>query len=161
MILLLLEIFVIPGFGVVGISGILLIVMGLTLAMVRNIDFDFSFVPSNSIGNSFLMVTLAMVAPLAILIAFGQNIFDSTLFKKMAVKGELTADEGYSVKEEKLNHLIGKQGVAKTVLRPTGKVSIAHESYEASSETDFIMAEEAIEVYGIRGNYLLVRKIEA
>jgi membrane-bound serine protease (ClpP class) len=45
-ILLLVEIFVIPGFGVFGILGIIGILTGLTLGMIPNDAFDFTFVPS-------------------------------------------------------------------------------------------------------------------
>jgi len=47
--LLALEVFVIPGFGVAGVSGIVLIVAGLTLALVQNVVFDFSYSPSGEL----------------------------------------------------------------------------------------------------------------
>ena len=44
LVLLGLEIFVIPGFGIAGISGIVLIIAGLVLSLINNVDFDFSLV---------------------------------------------------------------------------------------------------------------------
>lgn len=155
-ILLLLEIFVIPGFGVAGIAGITCIITGLTLALVRNIDFDFSFVPSGSVAISFFMVTVAMALPLLLLLAFGQQIFNSTLFKKMGVEAEMTTAEGFSVKDSTLENLIGAKGTSATQLRPSGKVEINNELYDAIADGNFILKDSSIKVIAVRSAYLVV-----
>ncbi|MFN8310185.1 MAG: NfeD family protein [Chitinophagales bacterium] len=158
LILLMLEIFVIPGFGITGISGIVLIVVGLSLAMVRNIDLDFSNVPSSAFGNSILLVSICMFAPLALLLAFGQNIFHSPLLKKMSVHSEMKSTKGFSVKQENLNALIGRNATCITDLRPQGKIEIDTEIFEANSEGTFFEKGSEVKVTGSRGNYLVVKK---
>jgi hypothetical protein len=59
-------------------------------------------------------------------------------FRKMSVKSEMTSNEGFSVKESKLDLLVGKTAVAVTDLRPQGKVEIEDETYEANADGAFI-----------------------
>lgn len=155
-LLILLEIFVIPGFGITGISGIVLTVTGLTLALVRNIDFDFTFVPSGSLSLSFLLVTLAMALPLLLLITFGQKIFDSSIFKKMGVETEMRKTDGFSVRNHATQNLIGASGTAATHLRPAGKIEIDTERYDAVADGGFIEKDTEVNVIRVQGTYLIV-----
>lgn len=158
LVLIFLEIFVIPGFGIAGISGIVLTIGALTLALVRNINFDFTFVPSGSVAVSFLMVTVAMALPLILLIAFGQQIFSSTLFQKMSVATEMKTSEGFSVKDNALEALIGSTGVAVTDLRPAGKIELNGERYDVVTDGGFVVKDSVVKVIGLRSNYLVVEK---
>src|SRR5690606_31501641 len=54
--LIALEIFVIPGFGVAGISGIVMAVTGLTLSLLDNVVFDFSGVGDGEFLEALLIV---------------------------------------------------------------------------------------------------------
>jgi membrane-bound serine protease (ClpP class) len=158
LVLIFLEIFVILGFGIAGISGIVLTIGALTLALVRNINFDFTFVPSGSVAVSFLMVTVAMALPLILLIAFGQQIFSSTLFQKMSVATEMKTSEGFSVKDNVLEALIGSTGVAVTDLRPAGKIELNGERYDVVTDGGFVVKDSVVKIIGLRSNYLVVEK---
>jgi membrane-bound serine protease (ClpP class) len=158
-VLLLMEIFVIPGFGVAGIVGIALTIGGLTLALVRNVDFDFSPVSSNDIGRSFLMVTIAMIAPLIIIISFSKQMFGSSFFKRLAPTDNLSSKKGFSVQENNLAHLIGSEGVTITDLRPSGKATFDNARHEVISEGDFIPKDTRVKALKIQGNYLVVAVI--
>lgn len=158
-ILILLEIFVIPGFGVAGITGIVFTIMGLTLALVRNINFDFTFVPKGSFAMSFLMVTVAMAAPLLFLIAFGQKIFSSNTFKSMSVEAELTREAGFSVNTFNPSNLVGSIATSVTDLRPAGKVEIEGERYDVVTDGEFISKGTSVKVMRVQGTYLVVEKV--
>jgi membrane-bound serine protease (ClpP class) len=155
-VLLLMEIFVIPGFGVAGVVGIALTIGGLTLALVRNVDFDFSAVSTNEIGRSFLMVTIAMIAPLIIIVSFSKQMFGSSFFKRLAPTDKLSSKEGFSVQENSLVHLIGSEGITLTDLRPAGKATIDNTRHEVISEGDFVSKDTKVKVLKIQGNYLVV-----
>ncbi|MBL7778252.1 MAG: nodulation protein NfeD [Chitinophagales bacterium] len=158
-VLILLEIFVIPGFGVAGITGITLTITGLTLALVRNIDFDFSFVSGKSLAISFLMVTVAMALPLALLLAFGQRIFSSALFNRVSVQASMSKEDGYSIKDNALQQFIGSTAVCSTDLRPAGKIEIGGERLDAVADGGFIEKGNNVRVLRLQGNYLIVEKI--
>lgn len=159
LILILLEIFVIPGFGVAGITGIVFTIMGLTLALVRNINFDFTFVPKGSFAMSFLMVTVAMAAPLLFLIAFGQKIFSSSTFKSMSVEAELSREAGFSVNTFNPANLVGSLATSVTDLRPAGKVQIESERYDVVTDGEFIAKGTQVKVVRIQGTYLVVERV--
>lgn len=159
LILIFLEIFVIPGFGITGISGIVLTIGALTLALVRNINFDFTFVPSGSVAISFLMVTVAMALPLILLVAFGQQIFSSAIFQRVSVAAEMKNSDGFSIKDNAMEALIGSTGFAVTDLRPAGKVELNGERYDVVADSGFISKDSVVKVIGLRSNYLVVEKV--
>ena len=158
-VLILLEIFLIPGFGVTGISGIILTITGLTLALVRNIDFDFSFVPKGSVSMAFLTVAVAMAIPLIFIIAFGQKLFKSNRFKNMSAMAEMKSSHGYTVRNKDTQKLIGTKGVAITNLRPSGKIEINGERHDSIADGSFIEKDTPVTVIRVQGTYLVVTSI--
>src|SRR5690554_786477 len=122
-VLLLLEIFVIPGFGIAGISGIAFIVCSFAFSMVSNDGFDFSLTTPNHLFRSFMLVILSIVGAIILAVIFGRSLLKTNSFKRLVLKDEQRAVSGYvsSVVNE---NLIKKEGVAKTDLRPSGKVEI-------------------------------------
>ncbi len=159
LILILLEIFIIPGFGVTGITGIVFIVSGLALAMVRNLVFDFTFVPKGSFPMALFIVSLAIASPVVLLLLFGKNILDSPVFNWASVKPELNANEGFSVKGADLDELVGHNATTETDLRPQGKIKIGHNIFDANADGLFIEKNTKVKVIGIRANYLIVRPL--
>src|SRR5690606_10161046 len=87
-ILLLLEIFVIPGFGVAGIAGIVLLVCSFAFSMVPNESFDFSMMPPNFLFRSFLLVILSIVGAIILSVLFGKSILNSKAFKRLVLADE-------------------------------------------------------------------------
>lgn len=158
-ILILLEIFVVPGFGITGISGIVLVVLGLALAMVRNIVFDFTFVPKGAFSMAVFMVTVAIASPLVLILFFSKNLFDLPVFNWSSVKPELNAKEGFTVKEIGLDTLVGTVAICYTDLRPQGKITIDHIHYDANADGAFISKGEEVVVRAIRNNYLVVASV--
>jgi membrane-bound serine protease (ClpP class) len=156
--LLVAEIFIIPGFGVAGISGIVLTVSSLILIMLNNDNFNFDYVPMRSL----LMASLATIGGLtggALLLFFGgAKLSNTNAFKKMALTDTQSSARGYSVNTEE-NSFLGKQGVAHTILRPSGKVLIDQQVYDAFTQGDFIEKGEAIEVISTEGVTLKVKRI--
>jgi membrane-bound serine protease (ClpP class) len=159
-ILLAVEIFAIPGFGVPGILGITFIVTGLALSMVGNVQFDFSGVKAGSLLISFSIVFtsifLALISSYFITMqVFGQS---TRLFGQLSLATEQHAEMGYTIQEAELQGLIGASGVAHTFLRPVGKIEINDIQYDASAETGYINKGEHIRVTGYVNAQLIVRK---
>lgn len=152
-ILVALEIFVIPGFGVAGISGVLLVFVGLVLSLVNNVNFDFEGVEISGIGTAVTTVTVGVFGGFIISLYLSSKVFGakSGMFKNMALNTVQNVSEGYVSVEVSLFELKGKTGIAQTVLRPGGKVLIDGEIYDAVAENGFID----------KGENILVRKIEA
>jgi membrane-bound serine protease (ClpP class) len=157
-ILLMVEIFLIPGFGVFGILGIAGILTGLTLGMIPNDAFDFTFVPSGELFAALLTVILAAIAGMALIFFLAPKINSWRAFSSIALASTQRRDEGYtsSFYEESL---LGKVGIAHTRLMPSGKVLIDDEVYDAYSRGEFIEKGENVKVISTDGTSLKVKKI--
>jgi len=138
LVLLGLELFVIPGFGVAGISGIILIMAGLILSLINNVDFDFDRVRPGTLGKALMTVTAGMGLAFGLIIYISTKIGSKGIFRKMALNTTMEKKAGYIGVSMAELELVGKTGVASTVLRPSGKVSIDGVSYDAVSDQSFI-----------------------
>jgi len=83
LILIILEIFVIPGFGIAGISGVILAFTGLVLSMVDNIIFEFEFHSMEAIGivlKSFMIVAISIFLAFILSLYLSQKMLTSNTF---------------------------------------------------------------------------------
>ncbi len=157
LILLAMEIFAIPGFGVTGFAGVLLITTGLTLSLVEHIgpgtlDYDFT-----GLLKAFFLVIISMTLGILISIFLAKRLLESPSFRFALINRQLSS-EGYTVAEEEYQSMIGKTGVAHTQLRPAGKVIIDDDQYDAVSQVSYIEKNEQVKVTGYNNGQLIVRK---
>lgn len=165
-ILLMLEFFVIPGFGVAGISGIVLILASLILTMVFNVGFHFHFDPDidavSQIGKSTLIVVFSVIAGFFLSLWLGKKLITAdTRFGSMALKTKLDTDKGYSAQDLRMQQYVGMTGTAATFMRPAGKINIDGQILEATSERGLIDKGESIIVTKFENAQLVVRKRDA
>ncbi len=158
-VLIILEIFVVPGFGVAGVLGIICLVAGLVLSMVGNVGFDFSHVPVGIVSNRLMIVMVAFVIALPLSIYLGKKLFESTLFGGLALNTVQDAAEGYTVAVADENALIGSRGTATTILRPAGKISIGGKTYDAVAQTSYVEKGSNVEVVDYINGSLVVREV--
>jgi membrane-bound serine protease (ClpP class) len=155
--LVLLEIFVLPGFGVAGISGIILILTGLVLSMTPNFGFDFSFVPPTMLIKKIAIVVGFASVGFFISIWMGMRLINAdTRLGTIALKTELGKEIGFISQDLTMNELVGKTGRAVTFLRPAGKVEIEDEVYDAVSELGWVDKDAEIKVTRFENSQLVV-----
>lgn len=162
-ILLMLEIFVVPGFGVTGISGIVLIFASLILTMVFNVGFHFQFDPSldaaAQIGKSTVIVITSVVCGFFLSLWLSKKIITAeTRFGTMALKTNLDTDQGFTAQDMRMQAYVGRTGTAATFMRPAGKVNIDDELLEATAEHGLIEKGEEIVVTRFENAQLFVKK---
>jgi len=75
LILLALEIFVIPGFGVAGISGIILVFLGLVLSLIGNVNFNFENVELSGVGVAITTVVVGVFGGFLLSLYLGKKVF--------------------------------------------------------------------------------------
>lgn len=161
LILIGVEIFAIPGFGIAGISGILLAIAGLVLSMVDNIVFDYQFQAEEAVKEvlkSFFIVSVSMLVSLILSIYLSKKMLTSRSFSRLVLDSTQQKDEGYIGVDSQQSSLVGKEGVAFTVLRPSGKVIVEGETYDAMSEIGYIDKGEKIKVISYGTSQLHVVK---
>lgn len=159
LILLALEVFVIPSFGVAGISGIFLIIIGLTLSLIGNVGFDFTGVPMNGVIKSLITVIISIFLGLIGSFYFGRKVLTSNIFGHLALETVQNSNEGFTASYEDVKQMIGKKGIAYTILRPAGKIMIDNDLYDATALNGFIDKGELIEVVKYETSSLFVKKV--
>ena len=150
------EIFVLPGFGVAGISGIVLVVGSLFLIMINNDAFDFEFVPMNDLLYALAAALGGTLGGMLLLLVGGSRLPETRFFKRIALTDTQNRSAGY-VSFHYKESLVGKTGTAETVLRPSGKVMIDGKMYDAYTRGDFIEKGQNVEVIGDEGPSLKVK----
>ena len=129
------EIFVLPGFGVCGILGIIAVVLSLAFAMVDNAEL---FHWDGSLNLQPILRPIGIVIISASAAIFGsvllvRKLFATRSFDHIALRQELKADEGFTGVASGLESLEGETVTVFTDLRPSGKVKAADgRIYEAT-----------------------------
>ncbi|MDO9511550.1 MAG: NfeD family protein [Bacteroidales bacterium] len=160
-ILVAVEIFAIPGFGIAGVSGIFLMVTGLTLSMVDNIGFEIFTTGINSLVAAFFIVISASFVSLILSFYFTQKLFgNSTIFGHLALDTVESASDGYHTADLVYSNAVGKKGIAFTILRPVGKVNIEDEILDATAISGYIEKGDPVEVVKYENAQVIVRKLK-
>jgi membrane-bound serine protease (ClpP class) len=87
---------------------------------------------------------------------FGRN----RLFGSLALETVESFEDGYTSSDSRYLEMVGKKGIAHTILRPAGKVMIDGEIYDATALSGYIEKGETIEVARYETMQLFVRKSE-
>jgi membrane-bound serine protease (ClpP class) len=153
-----LEIFVIPGFGIAGVSGIVVTVLSLVLLMINNDAFDFEFVRMNDILISLAAAMGGLLGGIILLFVGSAKLADTKFYKRIALTTTQESNSGYTANFVR-ESMKGKRGVAYTVLRPSGKVTIDGNLYDAFTLGDYVEKETAIEVIDDETTSLKVKAV--
>ena len=154
-ILLTLEIFVIPGFGIAGISGIAFIFAGIFLALIRyplylpKIQLTRAFY---TLGYSFILSVLGVLLALKFLPS-------SPLWKRIVLMARENKAEGFSAAQT-MDTYLGKTGKALTILRPSGRAVFDDKIVDVITQGGFIEKDRAVKVTAVEGNKLVVEEIK-
>jgi len=168
LLLLSLELFVIPGFGITGILGILLTVIGLFALMLPGLSKLSLLDPE-----TFRLVGKAFVERLAwlcgalvfaiVVIIFLAKFFSHRYFRfsKMILRGEQESKQGYvsGVPRAQMPQE-GDLGESVTPLRPSGKVHIGDNLFDAITQGTYLESHVAVEVVRIEGSKVVVRAVD-
>ncbi len=127
LILIGVEIFVLPGFGVCGILGIIAVVLSLAFAMVDNAEL---FHWDGSLNLQPILRPIGIVIISGSAAIFGsvllvRKLFATRSFDHIALRQELKADEGFTGVASGLESFVGETVTVFTDLRPSGKVKTA------------------------------------
>ncbi len=134
------EIFAIPGFGLTGISGIVLVILGLTLSLVDNVAFNFHRVETGGVSKALLTVMSGLVLGGVLIVYLCSKIGSQGVFRRIALETAMDKQDGYVSVPAEDKQFVGQQGQTVTVLRPAGKIKIGNTYYDALSDGPFIEA---------------------
>ncbi|MEP1097214.1 MAG: NfeD family protein [Cyclobacteriaceae bacterium] len=156
-ILIAVEVFVIPGFGVAGVLGLIFTLGSLILVMLNNDFFDFSFVGGDQIVISVAVVSLGFLATIVVMFIGGTKLADSKFFRRVALQEVQDTSDGFTSKPI-AESMVGKVGRSHTVLRPSGKIEIDGVVYDAYTRGNYIGENIEVKVISDEGTSLKVKE---
>lgn len=143
--LLVVEVFV-PGFGLPGISGVVLIIVGIVLTWNQY---------GTAAGLSVMLIALAL-AGISVSISI-----KSAAHGKISRSDLILKDETPVAENEDLSALLGQEGMTTSVLSPVGTAEINGVRLEVISECAYLAKDVPVQVYRIEGNHIIVREKKA
>ena len=163
-----LEVFVIPGFGVFGVSGGLLMFVSLIMASQTfgNLEADADF---SAFTGTIGTLGASIFSVIVVAVLFNQFLPSIPFLNQLILSppGDENSPKlkpefslaGSSIKSEISLDLIGQTGTAATTLRPAGKATIGEQFLDVVSDGPFIKPGENIEVVEVQGNRIVVRRV--
>jgi membrane-bound serine protease (ClpP class) len=147
-----LEIFVLPGFGVAGIIGLLCIGTSVVLALLGS-------QPSlGDITQALGVLFASLVFTFAVVYTWFRHLPNSTRFRGLLLQGGASSAEGYVAAISRAD-LVGQEGVAATDLRPSGTVILNDERIDAITQGEYVKAGSRVRFIGAEGYRQVVRSI--
>ncbi|MCX8010911.1 MAG: nodulation protein NfeD [Ignavibacteria bacterium] len=151
LILLFIEIFFIPGFGITGIAGIILIVASIFFGLLGNLP----TIEADDVSRAILQLTSSLVLG-GIFIYFSWKFLPKTsTFKKLILSVGEQTKEGFASSSD-LSYLVGKEGKSITILRPAGSALIDGKRIDVVTEGEFISPNTEIKVLRVEGSKVVV-----
>ena len=151
LILLILEIFVIPGFGVAGILGIIMMIASIFLALIGSLPFW----DVNELSQALIQLTGALVFTFIFVFLLAKYLPKAAFFNKLILAEEETSDKGFvSYPSEK--ELIGLVGTALTTLRPAGSAEFNGKRVDVVADWEYIEKGSRIKVIRVEGIKVVV-----
>jgi len=148
LILLFIEVALIPGFGITGVTGIIVIFAGLGLAFWK---LDIRLAVLYSFGSMAALVGLVLWAI---------YIFPHTsVGKKFVLTAKISVEDGFTATRD-LERFVGMEGVATSDLRPSGIARIGDERMDVLSDGEFVPRQSKIKVLRVKNGALIVAMIE-
>jgi membrane-bound serine protease (ClpP class) len=151
--LILVEVFVIPGFGIAGISGIVLIIASLFFSLVSQDP----FLDWDDVSNAIIQLSVAFLAALVLIFLVARYLPKSNIFKKFILSEEEKAEAGYTSRSN-LSDLLGAEGVALTTLRPAGTAEINGKRVDVVTDSEYIAHGKPIVVTAVEGMRVVVKE---
>lgn len=141
------EMFV-PGFGVPGISGAVLLLLGIILT-------------ANTLLEAFILIMIILIILGIILTIILRSANKGGVAKGVILSTSMTREEGYiGVGTEDMDYFLDKEGVALTMLRPSGAVDFDGVKLDALADGVYISKGSKVKVIKVKGRRLIVRQVK-
>lgn len=158
-VLIALEIFVVPGFGVTGIAGIIAVAVALTGVMTTS-DAVTGIDDLGAILRSVGIVAIGAVAAAALVLYLTSSRGPKVFRRHTELMTELTVDKGFIGVDLSPRQYIGAVATTLTEMRPAGKIQIGDQTFDAVSTGEFIGRRRKVQVVRYENAQLYVTPIE-
>ncbi len=154
LVLLGIEAFVVPGFGIFGVAGIVAILAGLYMSLLGNIPTMPDFTRAAWVLTSSMLLLIGSAWALIRTLPSSSRLAESGIF----LLAKTTSAIGYESAEVR-SDLVGKHGTAITDLRPAGTALVGDERIDVVSESEWISAGTPVKILSAEGYRHIVRSV--
>lgn len=146
LLLLLVEAFI-PGFGVAGAGGIILILLSVIIS-------------AENFTQAITAIVVAFVVSIIALALIIKYAPKSKFYDRIILKTSLSKEAGFAATED-YSEYIGKEGVAITPLRPAGIVEVNGKRLDVVAEGTFVKSGSKVVIIGVEGRRIIIKEKEA
>jgi membrane-bound serine protease (ClpP class) len=157
LLLIALEVFVIPGFGLPGILGLTFTIGSLTLVMINNDGLNFDLIEASLLNNALITSLVGFLGALFMMILLGARLTKTSFFNRFALTDVQDTSTGYTSSFYNKS-LIGSIGTVVSIMRPSGRIMIDDTVYDAYTRGEYLEKGEKIKVIASEGTSLKVQK---
>lgn len=150
------EVFVLPGFGVPGILGITLVIFSMGASLIGNVGLQFPEL--HQITQAIWTMAVTLILGVAMIGSMVKYLPDNKMFNKLVLADQTDRNHGYISSDSK-DDLMGLEGVAITSLRPSGTVLIQDRRIDVVSVGDFIEKGAHVKVVDTSGSRVMVTRL--
>jgi membrane-bound serine protease (ClpP class) len=148
------EVFLIPGFGLAGVAGILAIVASMVLAMMGGYPTNGDIAQALGVLGASLLITTAVIY------AWLRHLPNSGRFSGLLLKGAGQREAGFTTAPAR-PELVGRDGTAITDLRPSGTARIGEERVDVVTEGEYVPLGSRVQVVRSEGYRHVVRAVDS
>ncbi len=158
-VLIWLELFVIPGFGVAGISGITLVFIAIFTSLIKHkVDGAWFEIPIEQIKHAISTLGLATVFSVIGCVLVAIVLPATPVFRKISLSAEVSASVVTDPESAATQEIIGHSGTTLSPLRPSGAALIDGKRMDVVAKGLYIEADTSVVVVACSGNHIEVRK---
>jgi membrane-bound serine protease (ClpP class) len=158
--LILVEVFALPGFGLVGFTGLLLVLWALMNAMVERFPGD-PWIPSlPELRIPLLKLSSSIIGAAVGAAMLGRLLPRTTIFHRLVLEDATAREAGYTSSKD-TSRWVGKEGVTLSPLYPAGSVLIDDERLDVITRGEYIDADKPIRVVETHGNRIIVEAVDS
>jgi len=156
--LLIVEVFLLPGYGLLGILGLILMLWALLSAMIRHIPGEPRHLAWPLVQEPLFKLALALVLLLPAALLAGRWLPRTGFYRRLVLDQSAAAREGYRALAEDTTALIGLTGTALMPLRPAGSAQFGERRLDVVTRGDFLPAGTLLRIVEAYGNRIVVEK---
>lgn len=142
---LVLEIFISPGFGIAGVTGLLLLGWGVFLLVV-------------DVTRAVQAVVIALLVTIMLFLIGVRGAGKLRLWQRLSLGSRQYKEEGYLAPKTDLARYVGHTGTVLTPLRPSGTIEVGNVRLDVVSEGEYIPRGVKVKVIGVEGSRVVVRR---
>ena len=154
--LIIVEIFVLPGIGIAGVAGVILLIFGLFASLVGNVGFNF---PSlEDMRTELWTITITLLLTIAFVASTLRYVMKTPVFGRLVLTRSTDRASGYTSYDDR-SELLEQEGVALTSLRLSGTVRIGDRRVDAISDGDYIDKGDRVKVVAVHSGQVYVTRV--